>query len=150
MSPYHTEEGEPEDYELLIELINHENLKPGLGGTLLTPTHLLDDPNFESIGAQVRSFVSRAWEIPEKKGQAWGVKILPGVEAGAHDHRHTDITAIYYLTVGAPIGLNIDGSWFNVHPNPGLMLTFPGSLEHRVELQEGELTRYAFAMAFNR
>jgi hypothetical protein len=148
---FYTSNGEPEDYELLIELINHENLKPGMGGTLLTPTHLLDDPNFISVGNQVRSFVSEMWRIPASKGQAWGVKMGPGAEAAEHDHRHTDITALYYLTAGAPIGLQVNGRWFNVQPNPGLMLTFPGDMTHRVRpSKEGELTRYAFAMAFNR
>lgn len=146
---FHTTNGDPEDYELLIELINHEKLKPGLDGTLLTPTHLLDDPNFISIGDQVRSFVSEVWRIPASKGQAWGVKIPPGVKAGEHDHGHIDITAIFYLTVGAPIALEVNGAWFNVHPNPGLMLTFPGTMRHRVELQE-DFTRYSVGLAFSR
>lgn len=146
---YAKKQGErPDNLELLIDIIDTQISRTGIGGLELTADNLHEDPNFAGLMYELTEFVLAVWGVDVVRFQGWGTRVRPGITVGEHDHENQGITAVYYLTGGAPIVLiDEQGRETMIEPRPGQMVTFPGSTRHRIERQTIGI-RYSFAMAF--
>lgn len=148
---YRIAQGELPDPEPVIRFIREEVDRQVNEGVLITHRNMSEAPEFVPLIVQVRELVENCYPFKVRRIQAWGIQVNPGKWANAHIHDNVNYTGLFYLTGGAPIVLMSD-DWIHekpIDPEPGRMLTFPGTMLHRIERQPEPDSRFAVGMAFN-
>jgi hypothetical protein len=79
----------------------------------------------------------------------WGARYIKGDYALLHDHYPATWSLVYY--VNAPKGsshLEFPGSQISIQPTNGLMLIFPGNIEHQVPVCDIDNDRIVVSINF--
>ncbi len=96
--------------------------------------------------------VYRAVEAQEGSIDSWWFNVnTPGEHTGWHTHSRWVRVGVLYVQVPAGnIEFRQGGAYWTETPNPGDLLVFPGSLEHRVLPNNSIDTRISIAFNFKR
>jgi hypothetical protein len=94
--------------------------------------------------------VYRAVEAEQGPIDSWWFNVnIPGEYTGWHAHNRWSKVAVLYVTVpGGDIEFRQGGAYWTETPNPGDLLIFPGSLDHRVLPNSSEGVRVSIAFNF--
>jgi hypothetical protein len=132
----------------LAEQIQHQReLDPrdrGLRGWQSRPRTDQPFPWFETV--------YRAVEAQEGPVDSWWFNVnTTGERTGWHSHiRWHKVGVLYVQVPGGDIEFRQGGAYWTESPNPGDLLVFPGSLEHRVLPNTSEQVRISVAFNFKR
>jgi len=133
---------------------------------------LLEDPIFSKLKNEILNYSknyvnSTGFEVEDVQiSSSWSyITTLNNVSNNFHFHCNSLISGVFYLTEGAPLTFKTDlhtnaafktsvsnpiqhpHTYFNINPQPGLLVLFPSHLEHGVLSNHEDIKR--ISIAFN-
>lgn len=158
-------------YEFLLHLINSD-YNSSSDSTILTTVdqQLLNQNLFIELKNYIlhksKEYLNQLGHVYEdlQIHNSWGVYTRPNSESSLHTHSNSYISGVYYLTQGSNITfkkpydlssivpkINQDLTnprtlnTYSIPPQPGLLVLFPSTLQHKVEKSIGDEDRYSIS-----